>query len=288
MAPRRPRTNGAERAFQILDCLVGLGVPASPVRIAEILGAPLSTIYGSISLLERRGVLVRRGGAGIFLGPRLHIYGLAFARGVDPFDVYREEAASLSRATGRHVQICLRDGDHMVVADMTTGRDQFSISSRPGYRIPLTWTASGRLLIGHLEPEERRDIFSRAVPSPTGRALTDPAKLERACRLAWRRGVSIQIAESDFAVACIAAPIVDAAGACAAAISLVTPESAARRGGDRLAVLVTASARRIEENLGWRDGRKAAEKGEGNDNAGRRPAGHRAETRFERRRGKCG
>ncbi len=256
MAEGRGRTSGTERAFQIIESLVGLGEPATAYQVAKSLGAPLSTVYESIALLERLGILERRGGEGkYYLGPRLHFYGLAYSRGLETDEVFRREAEALSRATGENVQICVRDGDSMVVSVMVDGADQFHISSRPGSRTPLNWTASGRLLIGHLPPEERAGIFSRAAPSPTGRAETDPAVLERICRESWRQGYSVQIAESDFAVACIAAPIVDPGGACVATVSLVVPENTAKHNGEDLAEKVTAAARNIERALGWNGSR---------------------------------
>ena len=254
MAPRKPRTSGAERAFQILECLVEIGEPVTAYQIAKALRAPLSTIYESISLLERLGILSRVGGEGkVYLGPRLQFYGLAYQRSIGSLDeVYRRESEALSRNSGENVQLCIRDGDYMVVSLMVDGADEFHISSRPGSRTPLNWTASGRLLIGHLSREERREIFMRAVPSPTGRAITDPDALEKACRESWDQGYCIQIAESDFAVACIAAPIIDPMGRCRATISLVVPESTAQKKGGELARLVIMSARNIEAALGWR------------------------------------
>ncbi len=253
MKARKPRTSGAERAFQIIEGLVELGEPATAYQIAKRLAAPLSTIYETIALLERLEVLQRRDNEGRFyLGPRLHFYGLAYSRGLETDEVFRREAETLSRISGENVQICVRDGDYMVVSVMADGADQFHISSRPGSRTPFNWTASGRLLIGALPPKERAAIFARAVPSPTGRAVTDPAALEKVCREAWRRGYCAQIAESDFAVACIAAPILDSSGACVATVSLVVPEKTAKERDRELAKLAMASAGNIETQLGWR------------------------------------
>lgn len=252
MPERKSRTSGTERAFQIIECLVDLGESATAYQIAKKLGAPLSTVYEIMATLEKLEILARRGGEGrYFLGSRLHFYGLAYARSLEAGEIYRHEAEALSRRTGENVQICLRDGDHMVVSFMVDGADQFYISSRPGSRTPLNWTASGRLLIGHLAPEERKEIFSRAAPSPTGRAITDPEVLEKVCRESWEQGYSVQIAESDFAVACIAAPVIDPEGVCVSTVSLVVPENTARKKHEELSRMAKESARSIEKALGW-------------------------------------
>ena len=254
MPPRKPRTNGIERASRILECLVELGESATAYQIAKCIGAPLSTTYETIALMESIGMLQRSGGEGqYFLGARLLFYGLAYSSHLAEDEVYRREAEALSRATGENVQICIRDGDFMVVSFMAEGSDHFHISSRPGSRTPLNWSASGRLLIGHLPAEERMEILRRSKPSPTGRAPTDPEELEAACVKAWEQGYSIQIAESDFAVACIAAPVNNPQGECVATVSLVVPESRAKKKEDELSRLVMESADTIEQQLGWRN-----------------------------------
>jgi DNA-binding IclR family transcriptional regulator len=118
--------------------------------------------------------------------------------------------------------------------------------------VPLNWTASGRLLVGHLDQTARVGFFrDSAQPSPTGRAVTDPDTLARAAGEAFARRISVQIGESDFSVACIAAPIRDPAGACAATISVVLPEFRAQKEPERYAAAVKATAGRIEHRLGW-------------------------------------
>lgn len=253
MPPRKPRSNGIERATKIIECLVELGESATAYQIAKRIGASQSTTYETIALLESLEILRRSGGEGqYFLGPRLYFYGLAYSGHMEEDEVFRHEADALCRDCGHNVQICVRDGDSMVVAAMADGPDGFKISSRPGSRTPLNWSASGRLLVGHLTPDERREIFSRAKPSPTGRALTDPGKLEKACVAAWRKGYCVQIAESDFAVACIAAPVVNPRGECAATISLVVPEATAKHEEEKLSRIVADAARAIEYRLGWK------------------------------------
>lgn len=252
MTTRRSRTNGVERAFQILECLVHLGHAATAYQIAKTIGAPLSTIYDIIAQLEKLEVLRRTGEDGKFyLGPRLLMYGLAYTGFLVEDDVYRLAIDDLCRRTGENVQIYIRDGDDLVVAAMAEAGHHFYISLRPGSRTPLNWGASGRLLVGHLSSEERGRIFARAKPSPNGRAVTDPAVLETETREAWERGYSIQITESGFAVSCIAAPVINSKGECCATISLMVPEGTASDQGEALAKEVMATARSIEKQLGY-------------------------------------
>ncbi|HEV7367614.1 IclR family transcriptional regulator, partial [Arenibaculum sp.] len=250
---RRSRVSGIDRAFQILDDLMERGTPATAYDIARSIGAPTSTVYEIIEGLAAKGILSKRADSGaVFLGPKLHFYGLAYIKDQNVSAVFQRAIEDLSRATGETVQICGRDDDKMVVLMMESGPGYFRIASQVGSRVPLNWTASGRLLIGHMTPAERAALLARAQPSPTGRAETDPAQLEEACRRAWAERLSIQRGEADAAVACIASPIRDAAGDCIATISVVVPEHRATERESQLAGQVRTAATDIEEAMGWR------------------------------------
>ncbi|MHB2165596.1 IclR family transcriptional regulator [Alsobacter sp. R-9] len=250
---RRARVSGIDRALQVLDVLQEDGRPASAYGIAKAIGAPLSTVYSIIDDLVDKRMLQRRSDGTVWLGARLYHYGLAYARSLDLLDVATHEMHDLCRLVGETVQICGRDEDHMVVLAMADGPGHFRVTSRVGTRVPLNWTASGRLLVGHLAQDELVGLFRRiARVSPTGRAETNPATLARASRVALEDRLCIQVSESDFSVACIASPVRDASGACAATISIVLPEHKVQQDGDRYVAAVRDAAARIEAQLGWR------------------------------------
>jgi DNA-binding IclR family transcriptional regulator len=106
--------------------------------------------------------------------------------------------------------------------------------------------------VGHLSANERVALFRRSARrSPTDRAETNAAVLSAAAAVALAEQLSIQISESDFSVACVAAPIRDRAGACIATISIVLREPKATQAQDRYANAVRAAAARMEAALGW-------------------------------------
>lgn len=248
---RRARVSGIDRALQVLDMLQEDGKPASAYAIAKAIGAPLSTVYSIIDDLVDKRMLQRRSDGSVWLGSRLYHYGLAYARSLDLLDVATHEMHDLCRLVGETVQICGRDEDHMVVLAMADGPGHFRVTSRVGTRVPLNWTASGRLLVGHLPHRELLALFQRiARVSPTGRAETDPQALAQASREALRERLCIQVSESDFSVACIASPVRDRDGVCTATISIVLPEHKVQQDRDRYVDAVRDAAGRIEGHLG--------------------------------------
>lgn len=255
VSSRRARVSGIDRALEILDYLKAEAGPVGPYAIARALAMPLSTAYAIIEDLVAKDMLSRRPDGAVWIGPRLYHYGMAYARALDFLDVAIHEMQELSRIAGETSQVCGRDGDDMVVLAVADGPGHFRVSSRVGARVPLNWTASGRLLVGHLPETERIAIFRRASrASPTGRAETDPHVLARKSEIALAERLSIQHSESDFAVACIASPIRDRVGVCVATISVVAPEQKAMQNQKLLTGLVMTASERVEATLGWRDG----------------------------------
>jgi DNA-binding IclR family transcriptional regulator len=248
----RRRVSGVDRVFQLLDHLTEREGAARPIDIARAIGAPSSTVYEIVEQLVAREVLRRDETGAVGLGPKLMHYGLAYRHATPLFEVAHREMRRLAAETGESVQICGRDGDMMVVLAMAEGAGHFRVTSHVGTRIPLNWTASGRLLVGHLPEEERRRLFARAArPSPTGRAETDPTVLSGAAAAALAERISIQLSESDYAVACIAAPVVAPSGACLLTISIVLPEAKAGREAARWSSRVREAAAAIERAMGW-------------------------------------
>ncbi len=98
------------------------------------------------------------------------------------------------------------------------------------------------------------ELFKRSArPSPTGRAEIDARILSEAASAAFRDRLCMQFAESDYAVACIASPILDREERCVATISIVLPEQKVLVDQDRYADRIRLSAERVERSMGWRD-----------------------------------
>lgn len=251
----RKRTSGIDRSLQILDTLTERQRPMTAYELSKVTKAPVSTVYRLIDELVEREMLSRSGDTLVWLGPRLMRYGLVYRAHMDMFAEARREMYALCQRTGETVQVCGRDGDRMVVLAMANGDGHFRVTSDVGTLVPLNWTASGRLLLGHLDDAERLDVFrTTAKPSETGMAETDPAVLSAQSRADFEANLAIQISNSEYSVACIAAPIRDMAGACVLTMSVVLSEQRATEKRDELVAEVQGAARAVERALG----RKAA------------------------------
>lgn len=249
---KRKRISSIDRILQVFDYLRQLNEPANAYAISKATGAPISTIYATIDELVQRNLLVRRTDNTVWLGPRLYYYGLSYARSIDFREEARREMDELCRQVGETVQVCGRDGDNVVVLEMSKASGHFRVSTDVGMALPLNWAASGLLLVGHLPEEERREIFVRSArPSPTGLAETDPDKLVEQAAATFEARLAVQKGIAEHFVCCVAAPLRDPSGACVATISIVLSQSKLDQEPKVFAEAVQAAAARIEQRLGW-------------------------------------
>lgn len=247
----RKRTSGIDRAIQIMDVLTERQTAMSAYELAKSINAPVSTIYRIVEDLVNRDMLSRADDKHIWLGPRLMRYGLVYRSHLNMFSEAKREMHALSKRTGETVQVCARDEGMMVVVAMAEGEGHFRVTSDVGTRVPLNWTASGRLLIGHLPDAERFAAFKTwARPSQTGVADTDPALLAKQSREDYLNRLAIQTGNSEYAVACIAAPIRDVEGACVSTMSVVLSEQRVRERLGELTAEVQRAAEFVERAIG--------------------------------------
>lgn len=252
------RSRGLDRAFDILEFLRARRQPMRPNEIAAEMGGPRSSVYELVNLLLRHGMLEYSGGDGrVFLGRRLYFLGMAYSA---QFDLMRESAALLQRLaeeTRETAQMCMLDGNKYTVAMMREGLRPFRISSDVGEIVPIPWTASGRLLVGHMSDEE---ILALIPPEdftlPNGRLL-EPAQFIAEARRATTDGFFTFNSTVENFTYCFAVPVHQADGACIATLCLVTPREDGLRHRDAYLGHLLSAAGELSEQLGYSPGGSA-------------------------------
>ena len=145
------RQRGIDRVIGVLELLLKQRQPMGAGEIARALSAPRSTVYEIVNRLVEAGMLEPAGNDGqVFFGRAMHLFGHAYLNGDSGLRRFGEALDALSAATGATVQCCTRRGAKYVVLDCRDGTGAFRITSEVGAEVPLPWTASGRVLLGHL------------------------------------------------------------------------------------------------------------------------------------------
>jgi DNA-binding IclR family transcriptional regulator len=244
------RARGLDRAFEILDYLRALRRPARPNEIAVGLDAPKSTTYELVNFLLKAGVLEYADADGrVFLGRKLYFLGLAYQAQFDLTRACKGYLDKLAEETRETSQLCMLDGDKYTVAMMREGVRPFRISSDVGERIPIPWTASGRLLVSHLSDEEILTFIPAAdFVLPNGAALERRVFLAEVTKARAEGFFSFDTLADNF-THCFAAPVYQEDGLCAATLCLIAPREDATRNHGRYRDVLTSAARDFSAKL---------------------------------------
>ncbi|WP_416260613.1 IclR family transcriptional regulator [Gibbsiella quercinecans] len=245
----RRRVKGLDRAFEILDFLKKRRQPLRPHDIAKGIGAPKSTVYEMVALLLERCILEPVGKDGlVYLGRELYFLGQAH---LNHFDFTRESDRFLEQivsSTRETAQMCLLNGRKYNVALMREGDRPFRISSEVGEDTPIPWTASGRLLTGHLSDEE---ILALIPPEdfrlPNGEFLPQAGFLQEIRQAHQARFFSFDSIADNY-THCFAAGIYEQQR-CVATFCIVAPRGDAKANYQHYRQVLLQAAREMEMRL---------------------------------------
>jgi len=249
-SPLKTRARGLERSFEILDYLCSTGKPQRPIEIATGMGAPKSSIYELIAALKSVGVLETTDDQGsVFLGRKLHYWSLSYLK---HFDLSRLALPVLEKITARThetSQLCMLDGDKYFVAMTQVGTRPYRISTDIGERLPIPWTASGRLLLGNLSEQEIIDLIPEEDFKLPNGTYFDPDAFVGLTQQAWQDQFCSQESVTDNFIRCLAVPVVDDTGACLCTLCVVAPKEDGLAKFEEYRQVLTEAGQELSERL---------------------------------------
>jgi DNA-binding IclR family transcriptional regulator len=218
------RVRSLGRGLDVLELAFDRRDPLTVKDITRALRVPRSSAYDIVTLLARRGYLTADG-CGFALGRQLHRLGLGHeSRSVLLRDA-RPVIAALRDETGEIVQLSVLDHDANLVVLREEGHGRINIVFPVGTHAPVNWSASGCLLVSDLSDDELRNRLPGTLkPSPTGRAPTAIDEVIRDIRRFRAQGHAVKRGHVHAHVTMVAVPVIDSAGRCAAAITVVAYE----------------------------------------------------------------
>lgn len=242
---------GIDRLIDILNYLFESGKPQRPKDIATGIGAPKSTVYEITKRLVEENFLEQYDNEGrLFLGRKLHFFGTKYLEKFNLLRLAQSFVLLLGDETGETAQLCMTDGKKFVVALSHEGAQHFKIVSDLGRPIPLTWTASGRVLVAGKSDAEILDFIPEDdFVLPDGKAVAKKEFLSQV-EQATRDGVFVCDSVVDRYTCCYAAPVTDQAGTCVATLCLVTPRGDDEKRRDELKSTLIGHAARLSAQLG--------------------------------------
>lgn len=187
--------------------------PRSLAELVESTGLSRPTAHRLAVALEAHGLLRRDEDGRFCLGLRLIGLGHEAAESVPLWAAARPALAWLHEQSGESVQLFVRDGDERVCVESIESARELRTIVPVGARLPLALGSAGKVL--------------RGAPGP------------------WAQSVG----EREEGVASVSAPVRDASGRVAAAVSVSGPiQRLSSRPGAKFGDAVSEAARRVEQS----------------------------------------
>jgi DNA-binding IclR family transcriptional regulator len=207
----------ADRALAILAAFSDDRPELGVSQLARELGMHKSTVSRLLATLEARG-LVRRAGERFAPGPELVRLGSLAAGGAALLRAARPALVRLAEQTRETVNLAIRHGDSVLNLHQVETAHFVGLTDWTGKTTALHATANGKALLawgaGPI-PGNRRALTARTIVGDQELR----AELERTRRRGWAQAVE----ELEAGLNAVAAPVFDASGLCAAAVSVAGP-----------------------------------------------------------------
>jgi DNA-binding IclR family transcriptional regulator/sugar lactone lactonase YvrE len=244
------------KACDVLEAVAAAPGGIAQPELAALLGLSRTTLYRILGVLVARGLLRQDPTRRVYaIGFRLMEMAQGRGQGAwsapDLATIAAPELRALRDATGETAYVAVLEGREVVALGKFEGAHEVRSAARLGQRKPLHCTSQGKSILAFL-PEEERDTLVRRMPMTalTPHTITDRRRLGAALRIVRARGFATDDEEIVEGVRCVGAPILDAEGRVAGAVSIAGP--AWRMTRERLDLLgpeVAASGRRIGAGL---------------------------------------
>ena len=250
--PSVPLVSAAVRVLAVLEKLsqqrtIGLEELSREIKLAK------PTVYRFLLTLQELGYARRADNDRWAITLRMFNVG---SRALDHLDLHaaaRPVAEELSDELGETVHMGVLDGDSAVYVLKIESKYQIRMYSRVGRRMPLYCTAIGKILLAHMNDEEREAALTGVkLTAFTKNTITSRAALDAELAQIRKQGYSLDNEEREEGLHCIGAPIFDFTGAVVATLSVSWPGFRYERGEESKKIgMVKDAAARISATLGY-------------------------------------
>lgn len=214
------------RAFALLEFLVAADRPLSLAEIMQGFEAPKASLHRMLGALEAGGLVIREPGArnAYAVGPRLSRLGVAIVTHSGTRQLRHAILARLVADIGETVNLTMLHETSVLYLDRMEAPWPLRLDLKPGSRVPLHCSASGKLLLSLL-PREQRAALVRQLPLErfTPNTVTDVELLEAELDRSAHKQLGVDNEEFVAGISCVAVPVRDERGQVVAALAVHAP-----------------------------------------------------------------
>lgn len=215
----------ALRAVRIMEIVARSERPMALTEIAGASGLPAPTTYRILTLLEGAGLLQREPTGKVYgVGPRLTRLGVAALSNNGPGLERRVILRRVVDEIGETCNLAMLHGDEIVYIDRVETNWALKAELKPGSRVPLHCTSSGKLFLAQMPKARRRRLLeSMNLVRHTANTVTDVERLAAQLEDIAQTRVGINNEELQAGVIGVAVPVHDARGRMIASVALQAP-----------------------------------------------------------------
>lgn len=213
------------KAAQIFDTLMAENNPVGVNEFARKLDMPKSTVSRFLSTMESLGFVRREPGSGKFcLGLKFFELGCRAIEDMDLREIAIPHMARLRDAINENVLLTVLVGDRITYLEKIESTQAVVTQMNVGATAPAHCVSSGKAMLAY-HPELADRVLASELTRYSPHTIIDPQKLRD--ELEEIRGCGYALNKGEFRedVCGVAAPIFDARGLVAGAISTATPAS---------------------------------------------------------------
>ena len=202
------------RLIELLEQLAALDGAFTLADAVRGSDAPKPTVHRMLQQLESGGLIARDAdGRRYQLGERALLLAEKLMRGSTRQGVRRAVLRQLVAEIGESCNLTALAGAEVMYLDRVETAFPLRMELRPGSRVPLHCSASGKLFLAHMPPARRAALVEQ-VPRErlTPHTLTDPGELEIEFQRIRRQGYSVDAEEFIAGMVCVAVPVRSAGG----------------------------------------------------------------------------
>jgi DNA-binding IclR family transcriptional regulator len=203
--------------LRLFDLLEILAREARPLTLAEAVGAsgwPKPSVHRLLTQLESAGLLAREpGGRRYAPAPRLLRLAEATLTGSAQQGVRHAVLRQLAADVGESCNLTMLSGVEVVYLDRVESAFPLQLNLRPGTRVPVHCSASGKLILAYMPPRQRAQLFNGLpLARYTASTLTSRAALEEEFVRIRELGYAVDAEEFVSGLVCAAVPVFDGGG----------------------------------------------------------------------------
>lgn len=197
------------RLFELLEILCEHGPPFSLADAVEASGWPKPSVHRMLGQLESGGLLAREpNGRRYTPAPRLLRLAESTLVAGTQHGVRHAVLRQLVADIGESCNLTALSGAEVIYLDRVESAFPLRMELRPGTRVPIHCSASGKLFLAHLSGPRRAAILDGLpLTRHTANTLTQRAALEAELEQILRQGYATDAEEFVDGLVCVAVPV---------------------------------------------------------------------------------